>query len=227
MSNKTLFIGVANYKGGVAKTNTAINLARGFADESLHVIVLDDDDHNRTAKNWALRRGHNDPFTVLTMKQGQNYTGPRDVAIYDTPGGMVKSDIEDLVENTSYIVVPCKPDRESMDATEKLVRDLAQLNAKFKVLATDAAPAGDFARARQMLEYFAGEGIPCFAEIVPSSMKFKDASAVGKTIGEVSGGRLFADKFRRLANQILREVNLNLSAEEINSFAERIHSTRA
>lgn len=225
--SKTIFIGIISYKGGVGKTMTALNLARAFSDEGLHVVLIDDD-KNKTAINWATRRASNDLFQVLGMFAGNQYAGERDVVIYDTPGGMDKSEMKDVANNCDFVIVPCKPDRESIDATERLASDLSEFGTDFAVLATDAIAAGEFARARAMIEYFAEEKIPHFGikEIIPSSTKFKDASESGKTIGEMSGGRLFADTFSRIAREILNEIGYepNLTTEDIEELTENISS---
>ena len=214
----TIFIGIISYKGGVGKTMAAVNLARAFADAGLRVILIDDD-KNKTALNWATRRGHSDPFPVFDMYGANHYGGERDIVIYDTPGGMDKSEMKDIAKNCSFIIVPCKPDQESIDATERLASDLGGFGTKFRVLTTDAIAAGNFSRARGMIGYFDELNIPHFdfRELIPSSTKFKDAAGNGKTIGELSGGRLFADTFGRIARQILEEIDYEppLTSDEI------------
>ena len=80
--------------------------------------------------------------------------------------------------------------------------------------------AGDFARARMLFNYFKEQGIPIFDQIIPRSAKMVDAGDQGKTIGNISGARIIADKFTEVALQILEDVSnkklSSLNAKDIN-----------
>lgn len=203
--NAEIHIAVANNKGGAAKTLTVINLAQAFTDEGKRVVVIDGD-KNRTCKNWAVRRGSQEPFPVITIMESFKYSKPKDIVLYDTAGGIADDEIKDLIKACEYLVVPCKADVPNMEASENMAKFFQENDINFRILISDAMSAGNFARAKMLLSYFEEQNIPTFKQIIPRSAKMIDAGDQGKTIGNISGGRFIADKFTEVALQILEDV---------------------
>lgn len=205
LGNTEIHIAVANNKGGAAKTMTVINLAQAFTDEGKRVVIIDGD-KNRTCKNWAVRRGSQEPFPVITIMESFKYSKPKDIVLYDTAGGIADDEIKDLIKACEYLVVPCKADVPNMEASENMANFFQENNINFRILISDAMSAGNFARAKMLLNYFEEQRIPTFKQIIPRSAKMIDAGDQGKTIGNISGGRFIADKFTEVALQILEDV---------------------
>lgn len=205
LGNAEIHIAVANNKGGAAKTLTVINLAQAFTDEGKRVVVIDGD-KNRTCKNWAVRRGSQEPFPVITIMESFKYSKPKDIVLYDTAGGIADDEIKDLIKACEYLVVPCKADVPNMEASENMAKFFQENDINFRILISDAMSAGNFARAKMLLSYFEEQNIPTFKQIIPRSAKMIDAGDQGKTIGNISGGRFIADKFTEVALQILEDV---------------------
>ncbi len=80
---------------------------------------------------------------------------------------------------------------------------------KFRVLINDAF--GNYARGNQLKEYFTGENVPVFDEIIPRSSKIVDATDYGKTIGEISGARHISNKYDAIAAQVIKDLKLSFS----------------
>ena len=105
--NQEIHIAVANNKGGAAKTLTVINLAQAFTDEGKRVVIIDGD-KNRTCKNWAIRRGSQEPFPVITIMESFKYSKPKDIVLYDTAGGIADDEIKDFKTRYSdHYLVSC------------------------------------------------------------------------------------------------------------------------
>ena len=219
LENEEVHIAVANNKGGAAKTLTVINLAQAFTNEGKRVVVIDGD-KNRTCKNWAIRRGSQEPFPVITIMESFKYSKPKDIVLYDTAGGIADDEIKDLIKACEYLVVPCKADVPNMEASENMAKFFLENNINFRILISDAMSAGNFARARMLFNYFQEQGIPTFKQIIPRSAKMVDAGDQGKTIGDISGARFIADKFTEVALQILEDVankqSSSLKGKDIN-----------
>lgn len=236
LENTEIHIAVANNKGGAAKTLTVINLAQAFTDEGKRVVVIDGD-KNRTCKNWAVRRGSQEPFPVITIMESFKYSKPKDIVLYDTAGGINDDEIKDLIKACEYLVVPCKADVPNMEASENMAKFFLENNINFRILISDAMSAGNFARARMLFNYFQDQNIPIFKQIIPRSAKMIDAGDQGKTIGNISGGRFISDKFAEVALQILKDVakkqssvkaeNINLTDKDIDNLTQQVEKMEA
>jgi chromosome partitioning protein len=68
---ETTIITIANQKGGVGKTTTAVNLAAALAKHGLHILVIDTDPQGNasTALNIDHRVGTPDVYSVLVEEQ--------------------------------------------------------------------------------------------------------------------------------------------------------------
>lgn len=205
MSEKEIHIAVANNKGGAAKTTTVIHLAQAFSQEGKRVIVIDGD-KNGTCRSWAVRRGSQEPFPVLSIREAMKYDRAKDIVLYDTEGGITSEEISDLMTVCDYIVIPCKPDMYNMEASEKMAKFFMNHQVNFRVLISDATPHGDFMRARELKNYLTEHGIPCFEQFITRSVKMVDAGDQGKTVSNLSGARFLADRFNEVVLQILRDV---------------------
>jgi cellulose biosynthesis protein BcsQ len=207
MKPEIIFIAVCNEKGGVGKTTTVINLAQSFSNE--YKVVVIDGDKLAATRNWSQSRKATTDFAVLNVREAVTYSKPRDIVIFDTAGGIADEEIKDLLKFCHYFILPTKTDALNFTPTLKMANDFMEKGVKFRVLINDAF--GNYARGNQLKEYFTGENVPVFDEIIPRSSKIVDATDYGKTIGEISGARHISDKYDAIAAQVIKDLKLSSS----------------
>lgn len=207
MKPEIIFIAVCNEKGGVGKTTTVINLAQSFSDK--YKVVVIDGDKLAATRNWSQARKATTDFAVLNVREAVTYSKPRDIVIFDTAGGIADEEIKDLLKFCHYFILPTKTDALNFAPTLKMANDFMGKGIKFRVLINDAF--GNYARGNQLKEYFTGENVPVFDEIIPRSSKIVDATDYGKTIGEISGARHISNKYDAIAAQVIKDLKLSFS----------------
>ena len=207
MKPEIIFIAVCNEKGGVGKTTTVINLAQSFSDK--YKVVVIDGDKLAATRNWSQARKATTDFAVLNVREAVTYSKPRDIVIFDTAGGIADEEIKDLLKFCHYFILPTKTDALNFAPTLKMANDFMEKGVKFRVLINDAF--GNYARGNQLKEYFTGENVPVFDEIIPRSSKIVDATDYGKTIGEISGARHISNKYDAIVAQVIKDLKLSFS----------------
>lgn len=205
MKREIVFIAVCNEKGGVGKTTTVINLAQSFSDN--YKVVVIDGDKLAATRNWSQTRNATTDFRVLNVREAVTYSEPRDIVIFDTAGGIADEEIKDLLKFCHYFILPTKTDALNFTPTLKMANSFIEKGVKFRVLINDAF--GNYARGNQLKEYFEGENVPVFDEIIPRSSKIIDATDYGKTIREISGARHISDKYDRVAAQVMKDLKIS------------------
>lgn len=205
MKPEIIFIAVCNEKGGVGKTTTVINLAQSFSDN--YKVVVIDGDKLAATRNWSQARNATTDFRVLNVREAVTYSEPRDIVIFDTAGGIADEEIKDLLKFCHYFILPTKTDALNFTPTLKMASSFIENGVKFRVLINDAF--GNYARGNQLKEYFEGENVPVFDEIIPRSSKIVDATDYGKTIREISGARHISDKYDAIAAQVMKDLKIS------------------
>ena len=143
-----MIVTVASYKGGVGKTTTAVHLAAYLQVRAETMLV--DGDPNRSATKWA-KRGRF-PFQVIDERQGIRRAGDFVHTVIDTEAHPSRDDMEALADGCNLLIIPCTPDRLSLDALVDTVAVLRSLGAdRWRILLTMVPPppsrAGELARA--------------------------------------------------------------------------------
>lgn len=177
-----MIITVASFKGGVAKTTSAVHLAAYLNARGGAILV--DGDPNRSTSGWA-RRGAL-PFRVVDERQAPRVI--RDArpghTVIDTAARPSREDLEALAEGCDLLIVPTTPDALALDALLATVETLRSVGAdRFKVLLTivPPRPSRDGDNARAMIE---GAGLPLFKGSIRRAVAFQKAALAGCVVAD-------------------------------------------
>lgn len=101
-----MIVTVASFKGGVAKTTTAVHLAACLCEREKTLLI--DGDPNRSANGWA-KRG-NLPFTVIDERLAAKQARHFENIVIDTQARPEQEDLEALADGCDLLIIPSTPD---------------------------------------------------------------------------------------------------------------------
>ena len=107
-----MIITVASFKGGVAKTTSAIHLAAYLQKRGPTLLI--DGDPNRSASGWAKRGSL--PFKVIDERQAARFARDFAHVIIDTEARPSEEDLKALADGCDLLIIPTTPDALSLDA---------------------------------------------------------------------------------------------------------------
>lgn len=180
-----MIITVASFKGGVAKTTTAVHLAAYLQRKASTLLI--DGDLNRSALSWS-QRGEL-PFTVVDERQAARYARNHDHIVIDTQAHPEEADLRALADGCDLLVIPSTPDALALEALLLTVDALQKVGAsQFKILLTiiPPRPSHDGDEARGMLKE---KGLPVFKGGIHRLVAFQKAALAGKPVYKVSDPR--------------------------------------
>jgi chromosome partitioning protein len=179
-----MIVTVANFKGGVGKTTTAMHLAAYLNQKTPTVLI--DGDPNRSATAWSKRgEGKGLPFKVVDERLLAKAAREYDSMVIDTKARPEPEDLKQLIEGCDLLVIPATPDSMSLDALMLTVGALEDCGAeRFRILLTIIPPRpnrdGEEARA-SLLE----AGLPLFETSIRRYHAYQKAALAGVVVCDV------------------------------------------
>lgn len=186
IGRKALIITVASYKGGVAKTTTAVHLAAYL--QTLAPTLLLDGDDTRNATTWS-QRGAGFAFRVADEVQAARLSRNYEHTVIDTGQRPKQVDLKALSEGCDMLVIPAVPASLDTDGLVLTLQALQEIGAeRYKVLLTKVPPAPE-PEGPQLRADLTAQKIPLFAADIPRLKAFERACAAGVTVNEINDPR--------------------------------------
>jgi chromosome partitioning protein len=196
-------IAIANQKGGVGKTTTAINLGASLAAADMRTLLIDLDPQSNATSGLGIRKGsyprstyhvlvHNEPLAsvVLPTELDALFLAPASRELVGATVELAQDELRDQrlknllaeVRNSyDFLIIDCPP---SMD-----------------LLAINALVAADSVLIPIQCEYFALEGVSELMESIKQIRKFRNAHL------EIEGVLLtMFDDRTNLSNQVMEDL---------------------
>ena len=180
-----MVITIASFKGGVAKSTTAVHCAAYL--QQLDSTLLVDGDPNRSVTDWG--KTGKLPFAICDERQAAITVPQYKNIVIDTRARPEEEDLKQLALGCHLLIIPCTPDPLSIKTLELTLGALNSVGAdRYRVLLTSVPPPPqtDGAEAREFLEQL---GLPIFKHSVRRFKAFQKAVYQGTTVKEVREDR--------------------------------------
>jgi chromosome partitioning protein len=177
-----MIVTVASFKGGQAKTTTAVHLAALLNNHKPALLV--DGDPNRSATSWSRRKGF--PFKVVDEKQSVRFAKEFEHIVIDTQARPTEEDLKALSGGCDLLIVPLTPDALSLDALFLFTDALSKLGTNgFRILLAivPPKPARDAEEALLMLR---DAKLPTFATYIRRYKAFQKAALEGVLVKDAN-----------------------------------------
>jgi chromosome partitioning protein len=197
-----MVISVVNRKGGSAKSTVALHLAAALADHTPPVALVDLDDENRSALDYAA--GGHLPITTTDptgWAGGLNRQRWAHV-VADAYARPTPAQLRDLAAQADLLLVPTPPDAASLRVLARTLPELRALPAPFAVLLAVVPPRPSQAGERARRDLLAG-GVPVLQTSVPRAAAVATGARARRLAWDVPGGSRLRWVFDDLAREVL------------------------
>ncbi|MCL1463000.1 ParA family protein [Argonema galeatum] len=203
-------IAIANGKGGVGKTTTAVNLAATFS-EKTRVLLVDADIQGsatwwveRNREKWGFDLAQEtDPKLLSGLSKIEGY----DLVVVDTPPALHSEALAAVVAIADYLLLPTPPAPMDLAVLIETVREaVTPVGIAHRVLLTrvDSRSLGEALEAQNTLMEL---GIPACNAFVRAYKAHERAALEGVPITQWRGNnaREAQADYRRVANELQRD----------------------
>ncbi len=197
---------IANGKGGVGKTTTAVNLA-SLLSKSFSTLLVDTDPQN--SASWWVERGkmpfrfccETHPEQLKKLKQRPDC----DLIVVDTPPALNSDSLLTAIELADYLILPSQPAPMDLIALIETVRQViipAQVNHRVLLTKVDPRSLGDALEAQKSLQ---DTGIPVFRNFIRRYKAHERCPLEGVPIthSKSNNAREAASDYRRVTSEVI------------------------
>jgi chromosome partitioning protein len=174
-----MIITIAQHKGGVGKTTTAVHIASYLNLKAPTVLI--DHDPKRNAIAWVMRGGDKMGLKAAPGTQGVMLASKYEYMVNDTKAREDGGDLADLAEGCDLLIIPVEPGTMEYETTLEFVETLRKRGVdptRYRVLITKVPPHQ--ARDGDMLyEALTANNIPVFKNRIRLLKAFRKAVESG------------------------------------------------
>jgi len=207
MASARKIVTVTGYKGGVAKSTSAIHIADFLSDYGPTLIV--DCDPNRT----ALSRYKNNveiikespkvkklPFTVVPEKAAAMHVSEYKYIVFDTPARPDSDDLKELAEGTNLLILPTQPNSDSFEPMMKTAQDIGTAPYKFLISIVPPYPSS---AGRNMKQDLIDADLPVFNQMVRRAVGFQQAGDNCTTVRYLQGQKPLWHDYKEVGKEVI------------------------
>lgn len=199
-----MIISICSFKGGVAKTTTAIHLAQFFSTRGK--VLLVDGDPNHSATGWSERGQFT--FKVCDLMAAAKFSRDADYTIIDTQARPDTDEMEAISQGCDLLIMPSTPDALSIEALFTIASSLQSLdNCKVLLTKCDVRKKSMTISARKGIE---SKNLPIFKTQIRLYSAYEKAALLGVPVCDSK------DTYSQIAWKDYKSLGEEIEAHEQN-----------
>lgn len=201
---------ICNYKGGVGKTSTAINIADWLENQN-HSVMLIDCDPNRSATKLKAR-GERLGFKILSQQRALSELQKKsyEYLVIDSQARPHSEELSDFADGADLVVLPMAPSIDDLDPTLEAIADLKKLDIDHYRILLSAVPPKPSREGKTMRDELLSGGYRVFDSWIRRSAGIPKAALEGCAVRNLTGNyKLPGRDYARLGTEIIQFLEEN------------------